>query len=85
METMTVEMELMNRQSIVNLRAGLVSVICLLAITAIVFREFIFAMGTMIVWTTVMRTIDISAVSSFTFNLSCFTFIILSKANVIFL
>lgn len=61
--TMIAVMVPTNRQNIASQRAEHVSVICLRAIMAIVFREFISATETMIVWTIVTKTTDINAVS----------------------
>lgn len=63
MVTTIAVMELMNHQNIANQRDAPALAICLLVTMEIVYREFTFAMGTMIVWITAMKTIGISAVS----------------------
>lgn len=57
------EMALMNHQNIARAREELALVIFSLAIMVIVFRAFTFVTVIMIVWTIVMRTSVINAVS----------------------
>jgi hypothetical protein len=63
MVTMIVEMVQMNRQNIVNQKVERALEIYSLAITETAYLEFIFAMEITIVWITVTKIIDISAVS----------------------
>lgn len=63
MEMMIVAMELTNHQSIASLREEHASGISSHATMAIAFPGFTSAMGTMIAWTTAMKTTGISAVS----------------------
>lgn len=64
METMIVVMELMNHQNTVVLKAVRASEISLLATMVIVYPGYTFAMEIMIVWITVMKMTDISAMSA---------------------
>jgi len=64
MGTMTVWTEVTSHRVTVNPRVERVSAICLRAITAIAFPEFISAMVTTIVWITLTRTNVTSVVSS---------------------
>ena len=64
MEMTTVEMELMNPQSIANQKDEPVSGIFSHVTMAIAFQGFTFVMGTTIVWTTVTKMTDINVTTA---------------------